>query len=65
MDLSVIDYIIMAFGAYYIIAIGVFQFGLNGPVENRLQRRVGNVAARIIYSLIGAIGIALVLTGIL
>ncbi len=61
----ILDIVIVVLGAYYIIAIGIFQFGLKGPIENRLQKRVGNLFARIIYALIGAIGIALVVTGII
>lgn len=65
MNLTLPDYIILAFGAYYIIAIAIFQFGLKGPLENRLQKKVGNKLARLIYAVIGGIGVALVITGII
>ena len=65
MSLTLPEYIILAFGAYYIVAIAILQFGLKGPIENRLQKRVGNKLARLIYALIGGVGIALVLTGII
>ena len=65
MELGILDYILVAIGAYYIIAIGIFQFGIKGNRVNKLVSRLGNIGARLIYALVGAIGIALVLTGIL
>lgn len=65
MELGLLDYVLIVIGAYYIIAIGIFQFGIKGNRVNKLVGRLGNIGARIVYALVGAIGIALVLTGIL
>ena len=65
MSFDFLDYVILIFGAYYVIAIGIFQFGLKGVRANKLVNRLGNVGARIFYIAVGLFGIILVLTEIL
>jgi len=65
MGFEILDYLIIAFGAYYIIAIGIFQFGIKGVRANKLVNKLGNVGARLFYVAVGLFGIILVLTGIL
>lgn len=57
--------IIVVMGAYYIIAIGLLKFGLDGPRAARLVNALGLTGARIAYALIGLVGILLVVFGII
>ncbi len=65
MSFDFLDYLIMAFGAYYVVGIGIFQIGLKGVRANKLVNRFGKVGARIFYIAVGLFGIILVLTEIL
>jgi|GEM_PF-6486988 len=58
-----IEWFIIVIGACYIVFFGILGMGLQGRRAQRMISKIGEMPARIIYSLIGLFAILAVVLG--